>query len=364
MKLAFTHPYGWPEVRRGSERIVVESARAMAARGHDVTIFSAGASEERAERDGVTTVRFRRRFERPVRHEAWFGYRIMPHLLRGRFDAVHAMMPRDALAAVHTRRLSGHRVVYEELGIPARWFWSEVPDGRARRRLVDSVDVYGVMSNYALDILAADWGRKGDLIPGGVRLSEFRPAERRATQPTILFSGALSEARKGLPDLLAALDLLIDERPRIQLWLSGPGDPAGMVAAAPSRVRDRVTVLPLGDPADQSARYATAWVTALPSVGDSFGMALIESLASGTPIVVANHGAPPQLTTPATGVVVEPRNPQSLADGLREGMDLALDPATATRCRRFAAQFDWDESLAGLLENLYRGDRPRIGTGT
>ena len=35
-------------------------------------------------------------------------------------------------------------------------------------------------------------------------------------------------------------------------------------------------------------RYASAWISALPSVGDSFGMALIESLAAGTPIVVAD----------------------------------------------------------------------------
>ena len=66
-----------------------------------------------------------------------------------------------------------------------------------------------------------------------------------------------------------------------------------MLAEAAPRVRAQVTMLPLGDPEGLSSRYATAWVSALPSTGDSFGMVLIESLASGTPIVVSDDGAPP-----------------------------------------------------------------------
>jgi phosphatidylinositol alpha-mannosyltransferase len=357
--LAFTHPYGWPEVRRGAERIVQESARALADRGHDVTIFTAGSDAGRTGHDGVTIIKFRRRFDEPVRHQAWFGYRLVPHLLTGNFDAVHAMMPNDALAAVRTRRVAGHRVVYEELGIPYRSYWAGLPDGRARRRLVGTVDVYGCMSNYALAVLHDEWGRSGDLIPGGVRLDQFSPAKSRADRPTILFSGALEERRKGLPDLLAALDLLMERVPQVQLWLSGMGDPAAMLAAAAPRVRAAVTVLPLGDPTELNHQYATAWVTALPSTGDSFGMALIESLAAGTPIVVADDGAPPQLTTPETGVVVEVHNPASLAAGLAEGLALATRAETAGRCRAFARQFDWDASLAALLEPLYAGPGAR-----
>lgn len=358
VKLAFTHPYGWPEVRRGAERIVQESARALAARGHDVTIFTAGSDAGRRRCGDVTIVRFRRRFARPDRHEAWFGYRLIPHLVAGRFDAIHAMMPGDALAAVRTRGIAGHRVVYDEMGIPRRAYWATLSDGRVRRGLVRSVDVYGCMSNHALDVLSAEWGRQGDLIPGGVRMSQFSPAELRQNRPTVLFSGALEERRKGLPDLLAALDLLVDEEPRIQLHLSGPGDPTAMLAEASPRVRRMVTLLPLGDPAELNHRYATAWITALPSWGDSFGLTLIESLAAGTPIVVADDGAPPQLTTPDTGVVVRPADPPSLAAGLRRALALATKPDTAGRCRDFARQFDWDDAIAGILEVLYaRRDR-------
>jgi phosphatidylinositol alpha-mannosyltransferase len=355
VNLAVTHPYSWPEVRRGAERIIVETARAMTCRGHQVTIFTAGDQAHTTHEDGVTTVKLRRRFADSFRHERLFGWQITPLLARGHFDAVHSMMATDALAAVRARRWAKHRVIYEELGSPYKWFWDSLPDNKVRRRLVREVDVYGLMSNYSLDVLMSEWGRTGDLIPGGVRMSEFAGMVARETSPTILFSGALNEPRKGLPDLLAATELLLDRRPDLQLWLSGQGDIDSMLAAATPRVRERVTLLPLGEPKGLAERYGRAWVTCLPSVGDSFGMTLIESLASGTPIVVANDGAPPQLVTERTGAVAIPNDPPSLADALERGFDLAKDPATTQHCRDFAMQFDWDASIAPMLEKLYAG---------
>ena len=61
---------------------------------------------------------------------------------------------------------------------------------------MNEVDVYGCMSNYTLDVLMSEWGREGELIPGGVRLSEFAPAQAPRDRPTILFSGALDEPRR------------------------------------------------------------------------------------------------------------------------------------------------------------------------
>jgi glycosyltransferase involved in cell wall biosynthesis len=83
-------------------------------------------------------------------------------------------------------------------------------------------------------------------------------------------------------------------------------------------------------------------------------MVLVESLASGTPIVVANDAAPPQLVTPTTGAISQPGDVPSLAKAINEGLRLAGDPATSQRCRDFARQFDWDTVIAPLLEQLYR----------
>jgi len=348
-----THPYSWPEVRRGAERIAAETARCMADRGHKVTAFTAGDHSERRTENGVTTVKLRRLFSDRLRHERWFALSLVPYLLRGRFDAIHSMMPYDALAAVRTRRLAGHRSIYSEIGIPLKSWWSQIPDGKVRRDLVRRVDVFGCMSRFSLDALQHDWGRTGDLIPCGVRMSEFVPSGARHPRPTILFSGALTERHKGLGDLLVASDLLMDQHPDLQLWLSGPGNPNAMLAQASPRVRERVTLLPMGEPREQAQRYSDAWVTALPSVGDSFGMVLVESLACGTPIVVADDSAPPELVTDTNGAIAQPHDPPSLAKALAAGLHLARDPATRDHCRVFARQFDWDEVIAPLLERLY-----------
>jgi glycosyltransferase involved in cell wall biosynthesis len=355
VRVAITHPYSWPEVRRGAERITVETARALAGRGHDVTLFTAGARRGRSSDAGVTTVRYRRRFGASGRHERWFGWRVLPDLVRGRFDVVHSLMPGDALAAIRARRITGHRVVYEEMGNPYRRWWAGLPDRRVRERVVRGGDVYACMSEYSRSVLEAEWGREGSIIPGGVRLDQFAPAPAREPRPTILFSGAVTERRKHLDTLLEAIAILAEREPDVRLWISGPGDPSPLLAAAPSAAVERAVVLDLGRAEEQGERYGRAWVTALPSEADSFGLVMIESLASGTPVVVADDGAPREVVEPGIGAISRLRDPVSLADALANTLALARDPATASRCRTRSAAFDWDTGIAPLLERLYSG---------
>ena len=352
MKLAITHPYSWPDVRRGAERIVVETSRALAARGHEVTVFTSGWEPTRENRDGAQTIKFRRHFRDPYRHELSFALRVLPRLAAGRYDAVHAMMPLDALAAVASRGIAGHKVLYDEMGIPQRDWWEHQRDGWARRMIVRKADVYACMSQYALDALQTDWNRKGALLPGGVRVKSFSPATEREPAPTILFSGLLDDPRKGVEDLLRAAVILSRTRPKLKVWLSGPGDPGRILAKVPDAAA-MVEHLPVGEPTSQAERYGRAWVTCLPSISESFGLVLIESLACGTPIVVVDDAAPPSLVTSGTGSVAKPHDPESLAAALDTGLTLAQEDGTPQRCRTRAERFDWDDAIAPLLESLY-----------
>jgi glycosyltransferase involved in cell wall biosynthesis len=213
--------------------------------------------------------------------------------------------------------------------------------------------VYGCMSAYAARVFEEGFGRRAVRTPGGVHLSSFTPASARAAAPTLLYAGTLVEPRKRVADLLSAVALLSRDEPSVRLWLIGPGDPGPLLAAAPKAARERTEVLrathDLGDV------YGKAWATVLPSVHEAFGIVLVESLACGTPIVVADHSAPPELVTPETGAVSVPEDPRSLADACRRALSLAQKPGIAGRCRATAEPYDWDTAVAPGIEALYEG---------
>jgi phosphatidylinositol alpha-mannosyltransferase len=198
------------------------------------------------------------------------------------------------------------------------------------------------------------------VVPGGVDLDAFRPADARAPKPTILFSGAIAEPRKGVPVLLEALPAIAEAEPEVELWLSGPGDPEPMLAAAPAGARERTRALGLGEAERQSDRYGRAWITCLPSTHDSFGMALVESLACGTPVVATTHSAPKEVVEPGvTGELCEPHDPPGLADACVRAFALTRRAGIVEACRSATEAFDWDRSLAPLVERLYTGDETR-----
>lgn len=361
MKIALTHPYSWPEVRRGAERMIVEKARSLAAAGHDVTVFTAGSDPVDEQHEGYRLVRFRQRHTDGARHQAWFGRKVLIPLAQGGFDAVHSLAPHDAAAAIHAARLRRalrrrpHRTIYEDLGNPYREKVLASHERRARLRVVADVDVYACMSEFSRRMLEADFDRAGTVIPGGVRTRDFAPMDRH-DEPTILFSGALDRPEKHVAMLLEAVGLLAETRPDVRLQLSGPGDVGPILDAAPAGVRDHVEVLDLGDPDGQAQRYAEAWVTCLPTQWDSFGLVIVESLAAGTPVVVGDAGAPSELVTPSTGRRTEPFTAEALAESLDQALDMAKDPDTVAACRALAERYDWDDAITPLLVSLYAGD--------
>ncbi len=359
MRIAFTHAFCWPEVRRGAERFIQELGAALARRGHEVTILSSGWDTSTTVDDGVTTVRLRRRHRDPWAHEADFGRRVLPRLALGRIEAVHSMGRRDALASIRAARLHpGRRTVITDLGLPSRAFWAlHGKEAGVVERVVRGIDVYSCMSRFALGHLERDYGRTdGVVVPGGVSLGSFAPAPAREPRPTMLLSGAFTDARKGAATVLAALPLIARDVPDVHLWLSGPGDATPLLDAAPPGGRERTTVLGVGEAHEQAERYGRAWATVLPSTDDSFGMALIESQACGTPIVVSTQGAPQELVEPGiTGELCDPNDPVGFAAAARRAFALAQDPATVEACRASAARFDWDATVAPLCEGLYAG---------
>jgi glycosyltransferase involved in cell wall biosynthesis len=97
-----------------------------------------------------------------------------------------------------------------------------------------------------------------------------------------------------------------------------------------------------------------AWVAALPSIGEAFGLVLLEALACGTPVVASDREALPEVVDrPEIGRRFTGDDPQALAGALLEALELARDPATAAACRARAEDFSRERCVTAY-EDLYR----------
>lgn len=169
----------------------------------------------------------------------------------------------------------------------------------------------------------------------------------------LLFVGTF-EPRKNIPGLLEAYRLLRDRLPEAPpLVLAGR---RGWLAEDLTR---RVETLGLADrvlwreevpQAAMPALYGAAALLVTPSFYEGFGLPALEAMACGTPTVVANRSSLPEVVGEA-GLLIDPDDPQSIADGLYRVMD---DPALAARLRAAglarARSFTWDNTARIVLE--------------
>ncbi|MFM1919523.1 MAG: hypothetical protein RLZZ303_1157 [Candidatus Hydrogenedentota bacterium] len=184
------------------------------------------------------------------------------------------------------------------------------------------------------------------LIPPGVDLHAFAPGQaQRGGEDTltILFVGWLLP-RKGIDFLLQALRLLKERPgPRLRLLIagSGPGEPRVRALVDRLGLSDDCTFLPPCPYADMPALYHQADLFALPSIAtdtwqEQFGMALIEAMACGVPVVSTLSGAIPEVVGDA-GLLCQPNDFLSLAESIaRLRADPALRQSLAAAGRRHA----------------------------
>jgi len=359
LRIVLSHVYSWPEVRRGGERYLHELASALVDAGHQVRVISSAPRPGHGRILGVPVTYLRRRSLAPKRFGSWgdemaFGIEAGAwSALRG-IDVWHALGTSDAAAATIMGRVRDIRSVHTALGIPNRWYMDSRPDDRLHDLVVRHVDAYVCLSLAARRALTEGWGRDPFVVGGGVDLRRFVPAARRHSRPALLYSGSFAAGHKRLPLLLEAMAILRKRLPDVELWLSGSGDVSALLGGSPAGARGAMTNLGVGSEEEQASRYGRAWVTVLPSENEAFGLCLVESLACGTPIVVAaDSGGPAELVREGIGIASK-SSAFDLADACEAALELATLPGTVEACRVEAKRYDWRGSIVPQLEEIYR----------
>jgi glycosyltransferase involved in cell wall biosynthesis len=215
--------------------------------------------------------------------------------------------------------------------------------------------VTAVLSGTSADALRESLGRDALVLPPGVRLEEFPVREEpRRGPPVVLFSASLEDRRKRADLAVAMFGRVLAVHPEARLQLSGQGDPGWALADATPSVRAAVDIPGPGRPGEIPGRYRAATVTVLPAEHEAFGLALVESLASGTPVVATESGGMPEIAGNRAVGRVARADPESLAGAVLEAIVLAAGPETPRRCAREAIRWGWEETVGPAHEDLYR----------
>ena len=175
-------------------------------------------------------------------------------------------------------------------------------------------------------------------------------------QGYILFVGTW-EPRKNLPMLLRAYARLLDRRPEAPpLVLAGRrGWLYQEILEWPHRlhIADRLRWIEGPDDPTLAALYNGAAFLVFPSLYEGFGLPAVEAMACGTPVIVSDRGALPEVVGDA-GVIL----PAEDESRWTEAMEALLeDPEARERMRRKglerAAAFSWDRAASETWE-IYR----------
>lgn len=154
------------------------------------------------------------------------------------------------------------------------------------------------------------------------------PGTRRPQQPTlrsvlekrtpVLLTLATLTRRKGHDTLIAALAAIrhLDWRARFVGGAEFDPEWAKWLKNEVARLELGERVEFVGSVKDPVRELTHADVFVLPSRFEGYGMAFAEALAFGLPVVAARAGAVPDLVPPDAGILVQPDQPDALADAL------------------------------------------------
>ncbi len=229
------------------------------------------------------------------------------------------------LCHVHSGRLnSGQAEAFRPTGVYRLLL-------RALRLTTDRVLTVAAPGEEALR--AAVPGLSVATVHNAVDVASYGTATPAAEPPRAVYVGTLSH-RKGLADLVTALELLAARGVDLALDVVGGGHEVGEQEADALRRRVLDSGLPirlLGSlaPAEVSRALSSAQLFVLPSHWEGQPIAILEAMATGLPVVVTSVGANPDVVRDGVdGRVVPAHDPVALAQALEQ---VVTDPGLRTR---------------------------------
>lgn len=369
LRIAQVAPYFHPHVG-GVESHVEGIAAELARRGHDVEVLTsrlAGTATYES-RDGYSVRRVRQQanfFTTPVTP------RIGAALSESRRDVLHAHSPPPLTSWYAARWASRERVPFVltyhcdlEIPLPGGAAIVEVYRrtlGRATVRRAQAV--VATTKTYAQTSRALWYRNDVDVVPNAVDVTRFTPQgdgakvrarHRLGRRPVALFVGRLTH-HKGVEEFIRAAAWTDD----VVHLVVGDGPRREALEALARRIdARRIVFAGRAEPQDLPSYYRCASVGVLPSTSrlEAFGIAALECMASGRPVVVSRiPGVEEVIGEGVTGLLADPLNAEDLGrkiHAITSDPERAAAMGKAARARveeRFTL-----ERVVDQLEKIYR----------
>ncbi|MTD57111.1 glycosyltransferase family 4 protein [Amycolatopsis pithecellobii] len=358
MKIGIVCPYSF-DVPGGVQGHVVDLARALIARGHEVSVLAP------ADEDAVLPD-----FVHPAGKALGIPYngsvarlqfgpvsyaRVRRWLRDGNFDVLHLHEPvAPSLSLLALKVADGPIVATFHTSTPRSRTLSAFQP--VLRPLLEKITARIAVSALARRVQVEHAGGDAVEIPNGVDAGFFARASPLDGYPraggTLGFVGRFTEPRKGMAVLLDAARRILPEFPNLEILVVGRGEPDELRRMAGPELAAHLVLLGQVDDETKARALRSIDVYCAPNLGgESFGMILTEAMAAGTAVAASGLDSFRRvLDDGRAGVLTPPGDAEALAGALRE---LLHDPARrgslAAAAGERVAIYDWPVVVTQVL---------------
>lgn len=190
------------------------------------------------------------------------------------------------------------------------------------------------------------------VIRNGIDVERFALTRRSLSSEPIIIQVGRFFPQKGHETTLQAFAQLLRKQPKIRLQLVGDGPRENDLRklAAALNISERVEFL--GPREDVVELLRQAHVFWMPSRWEGFGLACLEAMATGLPVIGSNVGAIPTLLADGAGHIIAPDKPEQLAqltNAILNNYDAALAMGR-TASQRVTDNYTIQETARGYLD--------------
>lgn len=267
---------------------------------------------------------------------------------RERFDLLHLhsplvpTLPAFALACAKCPTVGTFHTYFD------RSLGYSILKGWVQKTFVNKLNGQIAVSQSCIDALEPFFRINARIIPNGVNISEFNPdvpvfPHFDDGKKNLLFLGRL-DPRNGLPLMIQAFSLIKSKFSEVRLIIVGDGPLRKYYKRlVPDGLEEDIHLV--GPVLKERNRYyASCDIFCSPVEKASFGITLLEAMASGKPIVATDNCGYRELLSQNEGFLIPPRDPAAFADAI---LKLLRNPGLSEEMGRFgrekALQYSWDK---------------------